>query len=207
MQYESGLNPGRWGGAGDNYYGLIQFGPNERKQFGIDTANPSFENQVDAAFKFFKARGYKPEMGFGDMYSTILAGSPGHLNRSDGAGTVADHLASKRMEESRALAAKFLGGDYTPTTPSNSASGVTPAVPGGLLGLRAAVTASDKPTETDVAQLNKLFQSISGTSGVSASPKKISLQEESMGQAAPMVRHLPFDGHMPKPKKMAGLLG
>jgi hypothetical protein len=33
-------------------------------------------------------------MGLQDLYSTVLAGSPGHYNRSDGAGTVAEHVAN-----------------------------------------------------------------------------------------------------------------
>ncbi|NBX51155.1 hypothetical protein EBT25_14815 [bacterium] len=33
-------------------------------------------------------------MGLMDMYSTVLAGSPGHYGRSDGNGTVAQHVAN-----------------------------------------------------------------------------------------------------------------
>jgi hypothetical protein len=93
MNYESSGRPGVWGGKNNDYFGLIQFGPNERKQFGVDTKNPSAQNQIDAAMKFLAARGFKPGMGLQDLYSTVLAGSPGHYNRSDGAGTVAEHVA------------------------------------------------------------------------------------------------------------------
>ena len=34
MQYESSGDASRWGGKGGQYFGLIQFGPNERAQFG-----------------------------------------------------------------------------------------------------------------------------------------------------------------------------
>ena len=94
MKYESSADPTRWGGKGGNYFGLIQFGPNERKQFGVDTENPNARNQIDAAFKFLSARGYKPGMGLLDLYSTINAGSPGHYKASDGNGTVASHVAA-----------------------------------------------------------------------------------------------------------------
>lgn len=94
MNYESSGRPGVWGGKNNDYFGLIQFGPNERKQFGVDTKNPSAQNQIDAAMKFLASRGFKPGMGLQDLYSTVLAGSPGHYNRSDGAGTVAEHVAN-----------------------------------------------------------------------------------------------------------------
>lgn len=94
MNYESSGDPSRWGGKGGNYFGLIQFGPTERKQFGVDTENPSARNQIDATFKFLASRGYKPGMGLLDLYSTINAGSPGHYNASDGNGTVASHVAN-----------------------------------------------------------------------------------------------------------------
>lgn len=94
INYESSGRPDVWGGKNNQYYGLIQFGPEERKQFGVDTAHPSATNQIDAAFKFLDARGFKPGMGLLDLYSTINAGSPGHYKASDGNGTVASHVAA-----------------------------------------------------------------------------------------------------------------
>lgn len=93
IDHESSGRTDVWGGKGDKYFGLLQFGPSERKQFGVDTQHPNAQNQIDAGLKFLEARGFKPEMGIMDMYSTVLAGSPGHYNRSDGAGTVAQHVA------------------------------------------------------------------------------------------------------------------
>ena len=107
LQYESGMRPAVWGGKDNNYYGILQFGPEERKQFGIDTSNPSFKNQLDGAFKFFEARGYKPSMPFADMYSTVSAGSPGHYSASDGNNTVSGHVASM-MRSSLPAAQKIL---------------------------------------------------------------------------------------------------
>lgn len=91
--HESSYNPGAWGGKGGKYFGLFQAGPSERAQFGVDTTHPSARNQIDAFGRFLHGRGFKPGMGLQDMYSTVLAGSPGHYNRSDGAGTVAQHVA------------------------------------------------------------------------------------------------------------------
>lgn len=111
INYESSGRPNAWGGKGGDYFGLIQFGPNERKTYGVDTVHPNARNQIDAAFRFLGDRGFKPGMGLQDLYSTVLAGSPGHYGRSDGAGTVSEHVA------------KMQGG----ATPGLSLSGGIPA--------------------------------------------------------------------------------
>ena len=61
MNYESSGRPDVWGGKGGKYFGLLQFGPSERKQFGVDTVHPSAQNQIDAGLKFLEARGFKPK--------------------------------------------------------------------------------------------------------------------------------------------------
>ena len=94
FKYESSGRPDIWGGKGNQYFGIFQAGPEERKQFGVDTVNPSAKNQIDAFGKFLSARGFKPGMGLLDMYSTVNAGSPGHYKASDGNGTVASHVAA-----------------------------------------------------------------------------------------------------------------
>ncbi|OCC02391.1 hypothetical protein BA190_24000 [Labrys sp. WJW] len=109
ISYESGFSTTRWGGKGSNYMGLIQFGPAERKQFGVH-AGQSFEEQMGSVVKFLKARGFAPGMGILDLYSTINAGSPGHYDASDGNGTVRSHVA-KMQAEHRGRVAALLGGD------------------------------------------------------------------------------------------------
>ena len=95
FKYESSNRPDIWGGKGNKYFGLFQAGPSERAQFGVDTQNPSARNQIDAFGKYLTARGFKPDMGLLDMYSTVNAGSPGHYNASDRPGmTVAKHVAA-----------------------------------------------------------------------------------------------------------------
>lgn len=93
INYESSGRPDAWGGKGGDYFGLIQFGPNERRQFHVDTEHPNARNQIEAMWQFMKARGYKPGMGLLDAYSTVNAGSPGHYKASDGNGTVSSHVA------------------------------------------------------------------------------------------------------------------
>lgn len=159
MQYESSGDASRWGGKGGNYFGLIQFGPNERAQFGVDTKNPSEQNQIDATFKYLSARGYKPGMPLIDLYSTINAGSPGHYNASDGNGTVASHVA------------KMMGQSVPQATPAMSYAPASQPAPqtiedilktpqatdlaGGLLGLRKANTQMAQQEEDD---FNKIMQ-------------------------------------------------
>ncbi|MDP4005061.1 hypothetical protein [Methylobacterium sp. NEAU K] len=113
IHYESGADPSRWGGTGGRHVGLIQFGPNEQKQFGV-TGNESFQDQLLKAEAFMSSRGYKPGMGVMNAYSTINAGSPGHFNASDAGnrgmpGTVADKV-NNQFAPHYAWANKFLGG-------------------------------------------------------------------------------------------------
>lgn len=118
LHYESGADPGRWGGAKNadgtpRHVGLIQFGPDEQKQFGV-TGKESFQEQLPKAEAFLMARGYKPGMGVMNAYSTINAGSPGRFNASDAGnggmpGTVADKV-NTQFAPHYAWANKFLGG-------------------------------------------------------------------------------------------------
>lgn len=93
INYESSGRHNVWGGKGNRYFGLFQAGAPERAKYGVDVANPSATNQIDALFRYLPDRGFKPGMGLMDLYSTVNAGSPGHYNRSDGNGTVASHVA------------------------------------------------------------------------------------------------------------------
>lgn len=120
INYESSGRPDVWGGKGGKYFGLIQFGEPERKQFGVDTVHPNAQNQIDATFRFLDARGFKPGMGLMDLYSTVLAGSPGHYNRTDGAGTVSQHVA--KMMGGEPVAAMVSGPSPSATeTPGSNA--------------------------------------------------------------------------------------
>ena len=79
LQRESGINPNRWGGAGGNYYGAIQFGGPERTEAGLDPnkiGSYTLAEQMPHVSKWLKGRGYKPGMGVDSMYATILGGNP-----------------------------------------------------------------------------------------------------------------------------------
>lgn len=94
MSYETGgtFSPSIMGGKNGQYMGLIQFGPAERKKYGIDKSS-SPETWTKAVGDFLEDRGFKSGMGVMDLYSTINAGTPGRYNASDGNGTVRTHVA------------------------------------------------------------------------------------------------------------------
>lgn len=98
------------GGKGGRYLGLIQFGPEEQRQFGVHRGQSTLE-QMKSVVAFMKARGLKPGMGLLDIYSTINAGSPGHYNRSDRPGyTVARHVQEMAQSRHRKNAEAIVGG-------------------------------------------------------------------------------------------------
>ncbi len=114
MGYETigKMNPGIVGGTGNRYQGLIQFGPSERKKYGV-TGKESIPEQVVKAEAFLRDRGLKPGMGINDLYSTINAGTPGRYNASDGHGTVRTH-AAKAWSTYGNMLSKLEGGGASP---------------------------------------------------------------------------------------------
>ena len=76
---ESGFRPNVWGGGGNNYYGLIQFGGPERKEVGLDPkkiGSYTVAEQMPHVERFLKGRGFKPGMGVKQAYATVLGGNP-----------------------------------------------------------------------------------------------------------------------------------
>ena len=80
------------GGENNNYRGLIQFGIEEREQYGYKD-NMSFEEQVlGPVVKYLKDRGVKPNHGVKEVYAAILTGNVSTLDtdgltRTDSFGT------------------------------------------------------------------------------------------------------------------------
>lgn len=127
ISYESAgtMSPSKWGGKGGNYLGLIQFGPNERKKYGVH-AGQTFEEQMEAVGSFLEDRGFKrwvaahPDASVMDvrtaLYSTINAGSPGekYWSRSDNGGRDTVRTHAERIFSANAghtsKAASFLKG-------------------------------------------------------------------------------------------------
>lgn len=140
MSYETAgkFSPSMWGGAGKNYLGLIQFGPEERKKYGVHEGQ-SVGDQVVSAENFLRDRGVKPGMGLLDIYSTINAGSPGLYSRSDAnnggtPGTVADKVRDQ-MAGHRVNALRLLGGQagMIQQAPSQAPNTIaTPPTAGGV---------------------------------------------------------------------------
>lgn len=119
------FSPSIMGGAGRRYLGLIQFGPQERREYGAH-AGQSFREQLKSAERFLKGRGFQPGMGLPDLYSTVLAGAPGLYNRRDQNGSVRQHV--QRMErEFGPLADRFLSSSSIGATPRTAGSPTTPS--------------------------------------------------------------------------------
>lgn len=93
LSLESGPNmdPNIRGGAGGNYYGMIQFGPAERERY-LDPekiGKYTRAEQMPKAVQFLLDRGFKPgQMGIDRAYATVLKGNPNaSLTSKDSFGT------------------------------------------------------------------------------------------------------------------------
>ena len=118
ISYETAgtFSPSVRGGHGGNYEGLIQFGPAERKAYGVKPGM-SFEDQITgpvvAYFKDRFAKVGRSTQGatLSDLYRTVNGGNPNvSLNASDGNGTLAEHIQNISKNHG-AAAERFLGGD------------------------------------------------------------------------------------------------
>jgi tape measure domain-containing protein len=112
------FSPSKRGGAGGNYQGLIQFGPAERKQFGV-SGNQTFEQQLlNSVVPYFKARFEKAGRATEgasllDLYTTVIAGNPNaNKDAKDAFGTSARSGTARIMREFYPVALKrFFGGN------------------------------------------------------------------------------------------------
>lgn len=110
--------------------GLIQWGTDERKKYGVPE-DMNVPGQMQAVERYLTDRGVKPGHGMLDIYSAINAGRVGRYNASDanngGApGTVADKVATQ-MVAHRAKANGLLANYKAP--PEGAAPGVQGATP------------------------------------------------------------------------------
>lgn len=125
LSLESGPNmdPNIRGGAGDKYYGMIQFGPYEQKKYLDQSRMGQYTRaeQMPKAVQFLTDRGYKPGMGIDRAYATVLGGNPNvSLNEKDSFGTSVTG-ASKRFRQGGDLyesAKRVLGDQPTVNTTS-----------------------------------------------------------------------------------------
>ena len=154
ISYETGgtFSPAKWGGTGGKYLGLIQFGPNEQRKYGVHQ-NQSFTEQMKAVEKFLIDRGFKKWLDQNPnatdqerrtaLYSTINAGSPGqkYWGKSDKPGhNVMTHTQSMFAGDHAKKASNFMSGSYTtqslpggaaPAPTSTSTSGAASAPTSG----------------------------------------------------------------------------
>ncbi len=171
MSFESAgtFNPGKKGGDGGRYQGLIQAGPEERAKYGIDPSLPP-EEYAAALIRFFDDRGFKPGMGIEDFYSTILTGSPGNYDRQDSNGTSVRKVikdittgAHRKNAEKwlRAAApmqdANALGAEPASLNPFDPGASQVPAAP-DLASLTPEQVAQEDPrtTKTGIALLDAM---------------------------------------------------
>jgi hypothetical protein len=75
MHKESSFRTTITGGAGDNYQGLIQFGPTERRQYGYDPKQTFEQQMLGPVVRYLKDRGVKPGHGAKEVYAAILTGN------------------------------------------------------------------------------------------------------------------------------------
>lgn len=118
ISFETGgtFDPGKRGGSGNNYLGLIQMGGPERKQYGAH-AGQSFEEQVQGpVVRYFQDRFQSRGMSTQGadlltLYRTVLGGNPkASLTRKDGNGvTPASGVARMGPHRQKALQ-MFFGG-------------------------------------------------------------------------------------------------
>lgn len=148
LSLESGPNmdPNIVGGAGGRHRGLIQFGQNEQKVYGI-SGQQTRAGQMPKVLQYFQDRGFKPGMGIGRAYATVLGGNPNvSLNAKDSFGTsVAGALPRFRKGGDLYENARRVLGDIPPSdspakttlqTPvmQGATTQVTPRQRGNLLG-------------------------------------------------------------------------
>jgi hypothetical protein len=122
IHQESGFRPNVYGGAGGNYYGLIQFGGPERAKYlnREKLGKYTIAEQLPAVEKFLTDRGFKPgQMGIDRAYATILGGNPNvNLNAKDSFGTsVASSLSGFKPGGSRYKEAQATLGDPLGASP------------------------------------------------------------------------------------------
>jgi hypothetical protein len=153
LSLESGANmdPNIVGGAGGRHKGLIQFGQNEQQMYGI-SGPQTRAGQMPAVLQYFEDRGYKPGMGIGRAYATVLGGNPNvSLNAKDSFGTsVSGALPRFRKGGDLYNNARRVLGDVPPVgTQVASAPAPAPAI-GPQISTEALTTALRKRKATSL---------------------------------------------------------
>ena len=162
MELESNMDPNIIGGAGNNYRGLIQFGPGAREEVGHPDGQMTITQQMPYVEKYFSQRGFTP--GKHDataLYRTVLVGNP-YQSGTDSFGTNSDSAAKRMMpggdlyQRGKAKLEAGLGqslGDTrsftTPTAP--------PPVQEENLRMAGQATGDDGPLAIAIKNISRLF--------------------------------------------------
>lgn len=125
MSFETSgtFDPNIKGGDGGNYLGLIQFGQEEQRKYGIRKGS-SPEQWSQAIVSFMNDRGFKPGMGIEDFYSTILTGGPGRYDATDSNGTNVRNAIPRIMAQHRGKAEAWLQRGAMPIINANELGGM-----------------------------------------------------------------------------------
>lgn len=141
MSFETGgtMQPHKQGGDGGRYRGLIQWSPENRvKYFGSEENfyKASIGDQVRAAGRYLKDRGYKAGMPMEGLYSAILAGraEPKYWNRTDSNGTSPRSGVASMRSSAHARALESLERRVTPVEAGMPGAPHTGQVPADMRG-------------------------------------------------------------------------
>lgn len=174
LSLESGPNmdPNIRGGSGGNYYGMIQFGPNERAKY-LDPrliGKYTRAEQIPHAVQFLLDRGFKPgKMGVEQAYATVLLGNPYEpLTNKDAWGTSpANSLRRfKPGGDLNANARRVLGDPIIPRTPVLQTERATQVdIPTGQAPSSRQTPKVTRPPQDIFQNLMQGIQKVFGTAG------------------------------------------
>jgi len=140
--------------TGKKYLGLIQFGPDERKTYGIGK-NATPEQWTKAISQFFRDRKLPKGAGMEDIYSTILTGSPGDYKTKDSNNTNVTNAVPRMRNEHMGNVERWFGALKVPPTQTiaepapDNAGPPRPEIEGNLpLGIRSRVENADGSIST-----------------------------------------------------------
>lgn len=155
MELESNVNPNVWGGDGGKYRGLIQFGPDARREVGLPDGPMTIAQQMPYVEKYMLQRGFQPgKHGPTELYRTVLVGNP-FQSGTDSFGTNSDSAAS-RMKPGGDLYQRF-SKRFDPVASNLGGAGLPGHTPAAI---QAAPTASSNDPAANIlagfanAQLN-----------------------------------------------------
>lgn len=159
------FSPTITGGKDNNYRGLIQFGPSERRAYKYDASASAADQVRGPVYRYLADRGVKPGMGLKDIYSTVLTGQPGKYTRSDSGGSVNQHVARMQQDLMPAISQDMARGvsliddpDYVSTFQQQAETGIKSGPFGADAVLRAAMSGDPAQLKAALDQVGAAIQ-------------------------------------------------